>query len=206
MTVSGVTALGGGGRGGPHGAACPALRQRWAPGWAEDAVGADLHASLRQDVREEAAHTRCGGQRPMGPQGTRPRLAAAGDGAIFALDEAVLGDGDAGEGRGAGGEPLSTSAGWLTVGHPALRPDLAGHGCKETGGAEGLLDLAPEACGEGLDGPQPSGIAGCEPRRAVRRQGAARHARMAMRRVGHLPGPGMPSPDQAELAAHLCGV
>ena len=206
MTVSGVTALGGLGRGGTPGEECAALRQRWATVCAEDAVGADLHASLRQDVLEEAAHTRFGGQRPMGPQVTRTLLDAAGDGAIFALYEAVLGDGEAVEGRGEGGEHLRARAGWLTVGKPALRPDLEWHVCQETGGAEGLLELAPEECGEGMDGHQPLGIPGCEPRRAVRRQGAARHEIMARRMVGHLLGPGMQDPDHAALSAPIGGV
>jgi hypothetical protein len=135
MTVSGVTALGGLGRGGTHGEACSALRQRWATLWAEDAVVADFHESLRQDVLEEAANKLFGGQRPMGPQVTRTLLDAEGDGAIFALYEAVIGDGDAVEVRGAVGEPLRASAGWLTVGNPALRPDLEWPVCKETGGA-----------------------------------------------------------------------
>ena len=85
VTVSGVAAL----RGlVVAGAGCqerPDLCQCWATARAEDAVGADVDASLGQHVLEAAAHTLFGGQRPVGPGVARALLDADGDGPIFAL-------------------------------------------------------------------------------------------------------------------------
>ncbi len=101
----------------------------------------------------------------VAPGVTRTLLDAAGALPIFTLCQTVLGESDARE-RGGGevGEDFSAGAGWLTMRHPALRPDLGRHVREETGGSQGRLELAPEERGEGVDGHQPSGLTGRKPR------------------------------------------
>jgi hypothetical protein len=97
-------------------------RERWATARAQEAVGADCDAPLGQDVWQEAAHTLCGGERAVAPRAARALLEAAGDGPILACFQAVGGDGKPMERGGKGGEALG--AGRLTMGDPALVPDL----------------------------------------------------------------------------------
>ena len=98
------------------------------------------------------------------PGVTRTLLDAAGALPIFTLCQTVLGESDAVEVGGEVGEDFSAGAGWLTMGHPTLCPDLGWHVCEETGGSQGRLELAPEERGEGVDGHQPSGLTGRMPR------------------------------------------
>ena len=100
----------------------PARRERWATARAQAAVGADCDAPLGQDVLQEAAHTLCGGERAVAPRAPRALLDAAGDVPILACFQAVGGDGKPMERGGKGGEALG--AGRLTMGDPALVPDL----------------------------------------------------------------------------------
>ncbi len=102
----------------------------------------------------------------VAPGVTRTLLDAAGALPIFTLCQTVLGESDARERERGGevGENLGTGTGRLTMGHPALRPDLGRHVREETGGSQGRLELAPEERGEGVDGHQPSGLTGRMPR------------------------------------------
>ena len=164
MSVLGVAALEGlvmawGGR-----QECPTLRQRWATARTQDTVVADFGEPLRQHVLQEAADELFNGQRPVCPCVARALLDAEGHLPICALCQAVIGDGDPVEVGGEVGEDFCAGAGRLTMGYPSLCPDLGRHVREETGGSQGRLELAPEELGERVDGHQPIGITGEEPR------------------------------------------
>src|SRR6266852_6745212 len=94
----------------------PTRRQRWATARAQEAVGADWGEPLRPHVLQEAADARGNGQRPGCPGVARALCDAAGHGPLCALCQAVSGEGDPGEGGGAGGKDLWAGAGRLTRG------------------------------------------------------------------------------------------
>ena len=182
------------------------VRERWATGGAQEAGGPDCDDALWQDMREDAAEACCGGKRSAVPLVACPLLAAAGAGPIFTLFEAVVGESQATDVGGEGGDDRGAGASGCTGGDPWLTPDVDGPGTEPVGWGAFLRALPPADCRQRAPRHQPVRITGEEPAGTLWRQGPAWDERMDRWRRGHLSGPGMQPAPHAHPAAAGFGV
>lgn len=173
---------------------------------AQEAIVSDLDKALGQHILEEAADARFGGKRPVFPCLASALLEAARDMPVFELFKAVIGKSHPADVGCEVDDDLGTGAGRFTMRHPCLLPDVGRHLIEQTGVDQGRLELPTEDVGARADGNKPASRAGREPLRALRRQGPTGHEIMEMRMRGHIPGPCVQDPNQADLSAEVLGV
>jgi hypothetical protein len=132
----------------------------------QEAVGADCDEPPWQSMRKEAVEEGVGGERQPCPPSAGALCEAARDGPIVERFQAVVAQGNPGDGGGEGGKDLRAGTGRLAVGHPVLVPDLGWHGLAEASGGQRRFALPTEALRERTDRDEPSCRARREPLRA----------------------------------------